>query len=211
MNSICETFDLLVFSQTRWDHSLPRAQHVLGRYASYRRVYYFEEPVIGVTDLCRIHLKETQEGVMVVVPYLPAGLKEAEIQSSLRELVDELIYEEEINNMTILYTSPSALAISRHLEPAAVIYDCEEIEHNPSAHLGSELLEKADLVFTTNKFLTAAGDKVHTLPQSVDAEVCWDESFKKMASLELSIPRRKYIHPFLHQIRPITVTMTGAY
>ena len=178
MNTVCETSDLLVFSHLRWDFVFQRPQHLLSRHAKHRRVYYFEEPVFGMTDIPRLHLRETSEGVQVVVPYLPANIKHEEMESSLRDLVDELVFEEELSNMTLWYSTPVALSFSKHLESSAVIFDCMDelslFKGAPQSLLDNEaaLLKKADVVFTGGHSIYEAKKNshhnIHPFPSSID-------------------------------------------
>lgn len=79
MNTASETSDLLVFSHLRWDFVFQRPQHLLSRQAKNRRVFYFEEPVFGMTEIPRLHLRETAENVLVVIPYLPTNIDPAKM------------------------------------------------------------------------------------------------------------------------------------
>ena len=178
MNTPCETTDLLVFSHLRWDFVFQRPQHLLSRHAKYRRVYYFEEPVFGMTDIPRLHLRETAEGVQVVVPYLPSSIKPENMESSLRDLVDELVYEEELSNFTLWYYTPMALSFSRHLEASAVVFDCmDELSLFKGApqsliDMEAELLKKADVVYTGGHSIyeakKASHANIHPFPSSID-------------------------------------------
>jgi len=178
MNTHCETSDLLVFSHLRWDSDSKRPQHLLSRHAKHRRVFYFEEPIFGMTQIPRLHLRETQEGVHVVVPYLPASIDAEEMESALRDLVDELIFEEELAHYTICYYTPMALTFSRHLEPVAVIFDKMEelsLKHGIPQELidlEMELMKKADVVYTGGLSSYEASERrhqnLHLLPSSVD-------------------------------------------
>lgn len=180
MNATCETSDLLVFSHLRWDFVFQRPQHLLTRHARHRRVYYFEEPVFGMTDIPRLHLRETPEAVLVVVPYLPKTIESHEVEAALRDLVDELVYEEEIRDMTIWYYTPMALNFSRHLNPSAIIFDkMDELSLFKGAppslvNLEKELMDRADLVFTGGHSLYEAvkdnHHNIHPFPSSIDAK-----------------------------------------
>lgn len=178
LNSTSETNDLIVFSHLRWDFVFQRPQHLLTRHAKHRRVYYFEEPVYGMTDVPRLHLRETTEGVQVVVPYLPSSIKHEDIEPALKDIVDELIFEENLNHYSIWYYSPMALGFSSHLEPLHVIYD--KIDEQTSLDSAPqilkdrelELFKKADLVFTNGNTLLESckhlHQNIHPFPSSVD-------------------------------------------
>lgn len=174
----CDSTDLLVFSHLRWDFIFQRPHHILSRYGKYRRVYYFEEPVFGMTEIPRIHIKETNENVLVVVPHLPSTLVPEKLHAILSELIDELIYEEEIIDFTLWYYSPLALEFSRHLTPKTTIFDCmDELSSvYPNSDrfnaLEKELLEKADLVFMGGFTLFESKKhlhkNMHPFPSSID-------------------------------------------
>lgn len=178
MNTPCETSDLLVFSHLRWDFVFQRPQHLLSRHAKHRRVFYFEEPVFGMTELPRLHLRETSENVLVVIPYLPSNIEPSKMESAMTDLIDELIYEEEIIDYTVWYYTPMALGFTRHLEPRAVIFDCMDelslFKDAPKSLIDSEaeLMKLADIVFTGGHSLYEAKKhnhhNIHAFPSSID-------------------------------------------
>src|SRR6478609_10179555 len=88
MSTPCEITDLLVFSHLRWDFVFQRPQHLLSRHAKHRRVFYFEEPVFGMTEVPRLHLRETSENVLVVIPYLPSNIDPEKMEAAMIDLVD---------------------------------------------------------------------------------------------------------------------------
>lgn len=178
MNTPCETTDLLVFSHLRWDFVFQRPQHLLSRHAKHRRVFYFEEPVFGMTELPRLHLRETSENVLVVIPYLPTNIEPSKMEAALTDLVDELIYEEELIDYSVWYYTPMALGFTRHLQPSAVIFDCmDELSLFKGApqsliDMEAELMRKADVVFTGGHSLYEAKKhnhhNIHPFPSSID-------------------------------------------
>ncbi len=178
MNTPCETTDLLVFSHLRWDFVFQRPQHLLSRHAKYRRVFYFEEPVFGMTELPRLHLRETSENVLVVIPYLPSNIEPAKMEAALTDLVDELVYEEELIDYSVWYYTPMAVPFTRHLEPRTIIFDCMDelsLFHGAPQSLidmETELLERADVVFTGGHSLYEAKKhrhhNIHPFPSSID-------------------------------------------
>lgn len=178
MSSFCESYDLLVFSPTEWDFVYHRPQHLLTRFAKYRRVFYFGPPRWGMTDIPRLHLHETTEGVQIVTPYLPEGTSGEDISLSLKDLVDELIFEEDLSKFTLQYYYPEAIDFTRHLNPARIIFD--KIQgfsllkgSSPDLKLKeSELLERCQLVVTAGHSLYESCQElhgnVHDLPSSLD-------------------------------------------
>lgn len=178
MKGPCDTSDLLVFSHLRWDFVFQRPQHLLTRHAKYRRVFYVEEAIIGLTEIPRLHLRETAENVLLVIPYLPNNLAEDEKQSALAELMDELIYEEEIIDFTIMYYTPMALSFTHQLEPKKVIFDCiDEYSHFSETQQTIEryeekLFKRADIVFASGNSLFESKKhkhhNIHACPSSID-------------------------------------------
>src|SRR6185503_6311358 len=82
--------DLVCFSHLRWDFVYQRPQHLLSRAARNRRVFVVEEPIFDNGSI-RLDVSERDDGVTVVVPYLPEGLSsEVARQAALRNLVDRL-------------------------------------------------------------------------------------------------------------------------
>ncbi len=178
MNTVCEHSDLLVLSHLRWDFVFQRPQHLMTRFAVHRRVFFFEEPVTGVSKIARLHVRETDQGVTVVVPHLPSGIGALNAEVALTGLLNELVTEEDIRNFTLWYYTPMALKFSRQLRPRAIIYDSmddlskfrfapEDIQERED-----ELLRKADLVFTGGHSLYEAKKSkhknIHAMPSSID-------------------------------------------
>src|SRR5688572_12747152 len=170
--------DLVCFSHLRWDFVYQRPQHLLSRAARDRRVFFFEEPIFDNGSM-RLHVSEREDGVNVVIPYLPEGLSsEVATQAVLRKMVDRLFSEQGIDNFILWYYTPMALEFSQHLKPLATIYDCMD---ELSAFKGAppllrareqQLFERADLVFTGGQTLYEAKRNqhrsVHAFPSSID-------------------------------------------
>lgn len=178
MENAFETSDLLVFSHIRWDSILKRPQHIMVRHALHRRVYYIEEPVVGMSTSARFHIRGTPSGVQVIVPYLPDGLESFDFEREMIAIIDDLIAEENIRTFDTWYYTPMALPYSRHLQPGVTIYDCmdelSKVKGAPShmVKLETELLKRADLVFAGGLSLYEAKrgrhKNIHLLPGSVD-------------------------------------------
>lgn len=171
--------DILCFSHLRWDFVYQRPQHLLSRGARDRRVFFIEEPVFADVAQARLDITRRACGVQVVVPVCPHGLSEAECNATLQALlIDELIFEERLQEYICWYYTPMALAFTQHLEPLATVYDCmDELSafKNPPAGLRQrerELMERADLVFTGGFSLYEAKRDLHAsvypFPSSID-------------------------------------------
>lgn len=176
--SVAPQHDLLCFSHLRWDFVWQRPQHLLSRCARARRVFFVEE-AIDREGPPRIEVTPRPDGVRVAVPHLPAEAQGEERELLQRALVDDLLRAHGIRSYVAWYYSPMALGFTRHLEPAATIYDCMD---ELSGFLGApptlvererELIARADLVFTGGHSLyevkKALHRAVHPFPSSIDA------------------------------------------
>ena len=166
---------LLCFSHLRWAFVFQRPQHLLTRAAASMRVVYWEEPVPSEEAAPRLHTRLSDEGVLVVQPYLPHG---CDPDAAQRRLLDAMLRDEKIHDPVLWYYTPQALTFSDHLEARVTVYDCMD---ELSAFAGADpalpareqaLLRRADLVFTGGKSLFDAkrrghGD-VHLFQSGVD-------------------------------------------
>lgn len=169
--------DLICFSHLRWNFVFQRPQHLLTRCARERRVFFFEEPIFD-SDVPRLDTSQDGSDVTVAVPHLPAGLAADAVTRELRELVNALLAQYRISSSILWYYTPMALAFSRHLRPAAIVYDCmDELSGFAGAPAGlreaeQALLAAADVVFTGGQTLYESKRhmhrNVHAFPSSVD-------------------------------------------
>jgi UDP-galactopyranose mutase len=170
--------DVVCFSHLRWRFVFQRPQHLLSRCARTRRVFFFEEPIFDEGPARLESAPVDHHGVRVLTPHLPAGMDEAESHAAQRALVDELHDRFAIEAPLLWYYTPMALPFSRHLAPAATVYDCmDELSAFAGAppvlrHREAELLRHADLVLTGGQSLyeakRALHPSVHLFPSSVD-------------------------------------------
>lgn len=191
--------DLVCLSHLRWDFVYQRPQHLLGRCAQERRVFFVEEPMFGEGPL-RLDVSEREEGVFVVVPHLPAGLvSEAALEATQQTLIDRLFAEHDIREHVLWYYTPMAIGFTRHLEPLAVVYDCmDELSAFKGAPRAlkdreTELFNRADLVFTGGQSLYEVKrhqhPNVHAFPSSIDrAHFSKARTWKEEPADQASIP-----------------------
>ncbi len=182
------TMDLVCFSHLRWNFVYQRPQHLMGRSARERRVFFIEEPEI-YEGPAYMKLEDDPSGVVIVKPQLPPGLNEEETNAAMRELVD-LFFGEEVDEYILWYYTPMALEFSRHLEPALTVYDCmDELSLFKGAptrlkDLEQELIQRADLIFTGGQTLYEGKknghDNVYLFPSSIDAPH-FEQARKKQA------------------------------
>lgn len=171
--------DLVCFSHLRWDFVYQRPQHLLSRCAKSRRVFFVEEPMFGNSSM-RLHVREAEPGLHVVVPHLPEGLRsEVAINAVMKEMTRQLFLDHDINEYVFWYYTPMALNFTDQFTPAAAVYDCmDELSAFKGAHsklplLEKELFRKVDLVFTGGQSLYEAKrgqhKAVYAFPSSIDA------------------------------------------
>lgn len=170
--------DLICFSHLRWDFVYQRPQHLLSRAALDRRVFFIEEPIF-VNGSVRHEIHERDNGVKVVVPFLPEGLRsDVAIAAMMKEMTLRLFQQEAIANYVFWYYTPMALTFTDHLKPLASVYDCMD---ELSAFKGAptrlqdyerQLFKTVDLVFTGGQSLYEAKRQqhpaVHAFPSSID-------------------------------------------
>jgi UDP-galactopyranose mutase len=169
--------DVICLSHLRWNFVFQRPQHLLTRCAREHRVFFIEEPLFDA-DISP-HLQVDIDGpITVVVPHLPEGLTTERCIAAQRALLDDFIESQAIRDYVLWYYTPMALAVTRHLCPRAVVYDCMD---ELSAFQGApatlrdherQLMQRASLVLTGGRSLYEAKrhqhHNIHALPSSVD-------------------------------------------
>jgi UDP-galactopyranose mutase len=177
INAFVKT-DLLLFSHHRWDFIYRRPHHLASRYARYRRVFFFGPPTFGVTEIPRLHLREVSENLIIVIPYLPNDIRDLKFNSVMADLVDELIFEEELINYTAWYDNPIALSFTEHLRPVVTIFDFRKEILIPQysteilIKMENELMRRADIIFTESHSLYEKKGhlrhKIHIFSTTID-------------------------------------------
>jgi glycosyltransferase involved in cell wall biosynthesis len=172
-----DEYDVLCFSHLRWDFVYQRPQHLLSRCAQSRRVFYVEEPSVGVGSPC-LEITRRSDTLSIVVPMLPDGLAGAQAEAVQRRLLDGLLRDHAIRRYAAWYYTPMALGFTGGLRPLVTVYDCmDELSAFAFAppelrEREAELLRRADLVFTGGASLFEAKrgrhPAVHAFPSSVD-------------------------------------------
>ncbi len=171
--------DVLCLSRRRWLEGYGRPHHLMSRAARHNRVFFLEEPVADA-HAPRLQIATQPNGVRVVTPTVPVGLGWEDRIAVERELLDDLLVEHRIRQYLLWYTSPWAMEFTRHLDPAAVVYDClDELSGQASASPNLRLREqemflRADLVLAGAPSLYRAKrehhSRVYLLPNSVDVK-----------------------------------------
>ena len=168
--------DLICLSHLRWNFVFQRPQQLMTRCAKDRRVFFFEEPIFDAafSDLRIVR----DHGVYVCEPHLPDDLPRAAVIAELRRLLFELQAKWNVDNPVMWYYTPMALDFSRDVKSSSIVFDCmDELSafHGAPPELlkrESELLRRADLVFTGGQSLYEAKRerhrRVYAFPSSVD-------------------------------------------
>jgi UDP-galactopyranose mutase len=172
---------VICFSHLRWDFVLQRPQHLMSRLSQSRQVYFFEEHI--PTDHHAPYLEyHAFEGTDVVSlrPRVPHSWDDARREAALRELLDLMLRLNGIAKPVLWFYSPMMFSFTRHIDAAAVVYDCmDELANFRFAPAGlkqseTELMDRADLVLTGGASLYAARkhrhDNIHAFPSGVDLD-----------------------------------------
>jgi UDP-galactopyranose mutase len=172
------SLDLLCFSHLRWDFVFQRPQHLLTRFAKYRRVFFFEEPIHEDGQTLRLEVSRRENNLFVVVPHIPREMTVGSEHAVQQQLLDALLTAQKVREYVAWYYTPMALGFTRHLRPRAVVYDCMDelsaFKGAPPSLLDheAELIRRAHVVFTGGQSLYEAKkdrhENVHAFPSSID-------------------------------------------
>lgn len=170
---------LICFSHLRWDFVLQRPQHLMGRFASDRAVFFFEEFIPTDHHLAYLEIHPF-EGTTVksVRPRIPHWWNEADRERALSGLLDDLLAMYGATRPILWFYTPTMFGFARHVDASAVIYDCmDELANFKFAPLGMKemeaaLIARADVVFTGGYSLYEAKrhqhDNIHPFPSGVE-------------------------------------------
>lgn len=183
--------DILVFSHLQWALKKHRPCHLMSRFAKNRRIFFVEDPISENVKSSHLQIAFDEE-VKIITPHLREDLKPEKARIELRNLINELLVLERIQDFTAWYYTPLALPYTRHLNPSVIVFDhLEQPLSNPGAHpeldlLETELLDCADIVFTesTESLHQFQGPQphIHILPNGTDT-ASWDQVSMRMDEL----------------------------
>lgn len=187
-----ESFDVVCFCHLRWDFVFQRPQHLMTRFAKNGRVFVIEEPVAHDGDPY-IDVSDRGGNIFICVPHLPAGSDDR-----MPELVERLVYEQNVTRYIVWFYTPMMLNWSERLNPIATVYDCMDqlsaFKNAPPELLEREreLFSQADVVFTGGRSLyeskKALHSSVHAFPSSIDVP-----HFSKALSIDSDLPEQAKI------------------
>lgn len=181
MTDASENFDVLCLSHLRWNFVYQRPQHLLSRFAREgHRVFYFEEPIF-TDEETGLDINSNEENLFVIVPQISQADRENfDVAGIQREMLDNLIRSQNINDFILWFYTPMAMDFAAHLMPPVTVFDCMDelsaFKFAPPELIENEkrLLEKADLVFTGGQSLYEAKKDEHSrvfaFPSSIDVE-----------------------------------------
>lgn len=168
---------MMVLSHLRWDFVFQRPQHLLSRAAAAFDVIFVEEPIYAEESVPRLEIGARPEGIRVAQPMLPHGTSEEGAVAAQRAIVDELAAQAG-EQLILWYYTPMALQFSRQLDADLVVFDkMDELSAFKNApplllQLETELLERADVVFTGGASMHRASEhrhaNIHCFPSSID-------------------------------------------
>ncbi len=197
------SYSVICLSHLRWDFVYQRPQHLLSRFAKQTNVYFFEEPIYG-DEPTRIDVSRREDNLFIIVPRIShADRDSGRVVEIQRELLDNFISAENINEFVLWFYTPMAMDFAAHLEPLATIFDCMDelsaFKFAPPELIENErkLLEKADVVFTGGQSLyEAKKDKhanVYAFPSSIDvAHFNQARSIREEPADEKQIPHPRF-------------------
>lgn len=178
------TNDALILSDFKWNGENLYLHKLFSEMAKYRRTYFFSPLTVGKTDIPRLHIEEFS-GVQVVTPYFPEGLSPKYHREALRDLIDELVFEEDIHRFSLLMNSSFAVDFTRQLAPMRTIY-IKTDEPLVLRGLEDELIQRSDLVLVGLPFMLEEMRYRHSNTMSLSGQNL-DKDFSLLCSLEREI------------------------
>jgi UDP-galactopyranose mutase len=157
--------DIVCLSSVRWDRHAQRPHHLMSRFASQRRVFYVEEPLLtGSPDAALSTSTCPSTGVHVITPNLPSG-------GRLKSLLAEFFASAQIHRPLVWISALGSFDwLPDAVSPSMIVYDCT----GETASDSDRLLQAADLIFTARAGLFDSKlhlrARVHAFPDGVDLD-----------------------------------------
>jgi len=176
-----EMAPLICFSHLRWDFVLQRPQHLMSRFARERAVFFFEEYIPTDHHLAYLEIHPFEgTAVKSVRPRVPHWWNAADRKRALGRLLDELLVMCGAKRPILWFYTPAMYEFARHVDAAAVVYDCmDELANFKFApdrmkEMEAALMARADVVFTGGYSLYEAKREqhgnIHPFPSGVDVD-----------------------------------------
>ena len=202
--------DIICFSHIKWNFVYQRPQHLLYRFAVDNRVFIIEEPIIETSssetsssDYYEITRPDEKSNLRVVTMHISQGDSILKTNSTIKAVLDSMIYANSIKNYISWYYTPMALSYSEQLNPVITIYDCmDELSAFKFAPAGlkeweQKLFLQADLVFTGGYSLynekKHLHHNIHPFPSSIDhSHFLQSRTLRDEPSDQASIPHPRF-------------------
>jgi hypothetical protein len=97
------------------------------KFGPHERVYFIEKYLSLKIELPRLILNEIFENLITITPHLPEGLNDMKIEFALYDLMNQLIFEEEILEYTLVSTSPNGCNFSHDFQSFLCNYSKEKV------------------------------------------------------------------------------------
>lgn len=141
--------DLIVFSSENFGSTEVRTSLLMANFALRKRVFFIQSPIIGVVKEATYHLKQNEQQVTIIQPYLPGETSVFEQKEAMLNLLKELIRDENILHYTIWTDTPKSMPFIRNLNSEIIVYDCIKNYSLTRPELEQELFQYADVVLTS--------------------------------------------------------------
>ena len=178
------TNDALILSDFKWNRENLYLHKLFAEMGKFRRTYFFSPLTVGKTDIPRLHIEEIG-GVQVVTPYIPETLSPKYHREALRDLIDELVFEEDIHRFSLWMNSTFALDFTRQLNPFRTIYFKTD-EPLVLRELEDEVIQRSDLVVVGLPFMQEEMRMRHSNTKSLCGQDL-EKDFELLCQLEREI------------------------
>lgn len=178
------TNDALILSDFRWNGENLYLHKLFSEMGKFRRTYFFSPLTVGKTDIPRLHIEDIS-GVQVVTPYIPESLSPKYHREALRDLIDELVFEEDIHRMTLWMNSSFALDFTRQLNPFRTVY-LKTDEPFVLRDLEDEVIQRSDLVVVSLPLMLDEMQERHSNTRCLHGQDL-EKDFELLCSLEREI------------------------
>ncbi len=178
------TNDALILSDFKWNAESFYLHKLFAEMGNFRRTYFFSPLMVGKTDIPRLHI-EDKDGVQVVTPYVPETLSPKYHREALRDLIDELVFEEDIHRFSLWMNSSFALDFTRQLNPFRTIY-LKTDEPLVLRDLEDEVIQRSDLVVVGLPFMEEEMRYRHSNTKSLNGQDV-EKDFALLCTLEAQI------------------------
>ncbi|HLW58105.1 MAG TPA: hypothetical protein VKY27_11995 [Bacteriovoracaceae bacterium] len=138
--------DTFIFSNYCWESTSNRIRYIVLALVKKQRIFYVEPPILGMTSFARLNEFYSDDGVIVLTPYLPLNTDEEERNEVTQELLRDFIAQENISYFDSWYFSYAAWDYSHEIKANNIIYYIEREEE-----LGFSLAEIADYIFSSQR------------------------------------------------------------